>query len=605
MLQSIVTPALQSENDEAVQLLRDEGVTPETTNRMGDTALHKAATSGKGKDIKMLIECSTCEEEKQRWLQQRNKAGKTPLHVAFENDNPDAVSEMVQAGASFSTTVAGSEDACNPLHLAAEGDAGKSISAASNKKDGFLVKNNPDNPQHMAFMNALNAPNGKGFTPLMLAVKKGYLNSAMSLLAAGADPDISHRETGNTALHLAAEAGNQTLVKMLVVFGADLEMKNKAGKTLLLLARSSDGRDAPICVHVLEEIEKFVDKNSTLSNSFEPDSIPKDSIFLLSLDGGGVKGLITSQTLIALEARMKQLQPDCSPVQSYFDYIAGTSVGAIIALALSHAKTSPRLARSICFKFAEDVLKHTPTFPSESMETSLKETFGIDLKITDSNTPRSIVTTVLGDMNPPILELIRNYGETGEGESRSQDWRVWEAARASSAAPVYFHPFNERYIDGGVMANNPTLDAMTEIFQQGKREGKNARLGLVFSIGTGEPPSEKLGDVGVAVPRLKTILHDVFHIGQTISGLVNLIKQFITQSTQSNGQEVIRAESWCATMNTPYVRLSPPLSKNFDLAESRKEAIVQFMYEAHSYILKNGPQIDTVAKTLLSRGPSK
>ena len=36
---------------------------------------------------------------------------------------------------------------------------------------------------------------------------------------------------------------------------------------------------------------------------------------------------------------------------------------------------------------------------------------------------------------------------------------VWEAARASSAAPVYFHPFKEIYVDGGVMANNPTLDA--------------------------------------------------------------------------------------------------------------------------------------------------
>ena len=53
-----------------------------------------------------------------------------------------------------------------------------------------------------------------------------------------------------------------------------------------------------------------------------------------------MKGLIASQTLIALETRMKQLQPDCAPVQSYFDYIAGTSIGAIMALALSHTKTS-------------------------------------------------------------------------------------------------------------------------------------------------------------------------------------------------------------------------------------------------------------------------
>ena len=132
----------------------------------------------------------------------------------------------------------------------------------------------------MDFVNALNAPNGKGFTPLMIAIKKGHLNSAVSLLSAGADPNISHHETGNTALHLAVEAGNQILVKLLVVFGADLRMKNKAGKTPLLLARSSAGSDPHACVEILEEIVEFEDKNSVLSNSFEPGSVPDDSIFL-------------------------------------------------------------------------------------------------------------------------------------------------------------------------------------------------------------------------------------------------------------------------------------------------------------------------------------
>ena len=147
--------------------------------------------------------------------------------------------------------------------------------------------------------------------------------------------------------------------------------------------------------------------------------------------------------------------------------------------------------------------------------------------------------------------------------------------------------------------------AMSEIFQQGKRESKDVRLGLVFSVGNGDPPTKELENVGVAVPRLKTILRDTVNIGHTISGLVNLINQFIAQSIQSSGQEVVRAESWCTSMNTPYVRLSPPLSRNYDLAESEKDVLVQFMYEAHKYIIKNTVQIDTVAKTLLSRGPSK
>ena len=125
-------------------------------------------------------------------------AGKTCLHIAFENDNAGAVCELVEAGARLSTPVVGSEDSSNPLHLAAEGGASKSVSAVSNKKDGFLVKNCPDNSQHVDFVNALSMPNGKGFTPLMLAIKKGYLNSAVSLAAAGADPNICHHETGNT-----------------------------------------------------------------------------------------------------------------------------------------------------------------------------------------------------------------------------------------------------------------------------------------------------------------------------------------------------------------------------------------------------------------------
>ena len=163
--------------------------------------------------------------------------------------------------------MAGSEDASNPIHLAAMRDTHKGVSAASSNKDGFLVKNNPNNLQHMDFVNALNAPNGKGLT---LAVKNEYLNSAMSLLAAGADPNVSHHETGNTALHLAAEAGNQTLVKPMLVFGADLKMKNKAGKAPLLLSRSSNDPDADTCVEVLSEIAGYEDSKSKLSHSFEP-----------------------------------------------------------------------------------------------------------------------------------------------------------------------------------------------------------------------------------------------------------------------------------------------------------------------------------------------
>lgn len=41
---------------------------------------------------------------------------------------------------------------------------------------------------------------------------------------------------------------------------------------------------------------------------------------------------------------------------------------------------------------------------------------------------------------------------------------MWRAARSSGAAPTYFRP-SGRYLDGGLLANNPTLDAMTEIHE--------------------------------------------------------------------------------------------------------------------------------------------
>lgn len=44
---------------------------------------------------------------------------------------------------------------------------------------------------------------------------------------------------------------------------------------------------------------------------------------------------------------------------------------------------------------------------------------------------------------------------------------VWRAARSSGAAPTYFRPMG-RFLDGGLLANNPTLDAMSEIHQFNK-----------------------------------------------------------------------------------------------------------------------------------------
>lgn len=54
------------------------------------------------------------------------------------------------------------------------------------------------------------------------------------------------------------------------------------------------------------------------------------------------------------------------------------------------------------------------------------------------------------------------------------DQLVWRAARCSGAAPTYFRPIG-RFLDGGLLANNPTLDAMTEIHEYNKTLIKKVR----------------------------------------------------------------------------------------------------------------------------------
>ena len=68
-------------------------------------------------------------------------------------------------------------------------------------------------------------------------------------------------------------------------------------------------------------------------NKVELDS---DSLVLLSLDGGGVRGLVLGHLLGAIEKRMKLIDANCKPLQDYFDYIAGTSVGGITALYMAY-----------------------------------------------------------------------------------------------------------------------------------------------------------------------------------------------------------------------------------------------------------------------------
>ena len=498
------------------------------------------------------------------------------------------------------------------IHLAAEEDEYTGIRFAY----FYILKLPPNDPRRIDFVKALDAFNNKGFTPLMLAVKSEKVDSAMAVLLAEANPNIRQPNAGDMALHLACECANLELVRMLIVFFADLVAPNKAGKTPLDLAKLATGKDAAKCVAILKEIIDLMKTASTdVSDEFQPMPTPENSTFLLALDGGSSRVLSSVQILFFLVMRMKRLKQNTSSIRSYFDYIAGTSAGAISALGFEYLDATPEFCRAATFKLADEVMSGGPTFPASVMDENLKDHFG-EMKMSDKKQPRVIITSVIGDVIPPVLHLMCNYRNEYDiytKKSIPPDQRmVWEAARASSAAPFYFTPFklgDDYLVDGGVMANNPSLDSLTEIFDRGEKESKKISIGLVLSIGTGFTPFQKAKDFDVFLPHLKhhilNLLKDIVLLGEDAIGLYHLFNTFISQSTHTCGQDIKRTEAWCNTLSKArtYFRFSAKYEKAYGLGEAKTVPLTEMMYAGHKCALQNIKDIDTVARILLSRGP--
>lgn len=102
---------------------------------------------------------------------------------------------------------------------------------------------------------------------------------------------------------------------------------------------------------------------------------------------------------------------------------------------------------------------------------------------------------------------------------------IWRAARATGAAPSYFRAFG-RFLDGGLIANNPTLDAITEIHEYNmalisvNRNKEAVPVSTVVSLGTGLPPVTELKEIDVFRP---DSIWDTAKLAYGISAIGNLL----------------------------------------------------------------------------------
>ncbi|KAM9770759.1 85/88 kDa calcium-independent phospholipase A2 isoform 1-T1 [Menidia menidia] len=624
------------------ELLEESQARTDIKDQNGETPMHYASKQDSPVIVQVLCSrlCSGVDE--------LNKNGETPLHVACRLGRVESVKALLGGGAK-----------CNviggigyPIHTAMKYSEKGCVEEILKADPGQLQAQDclyGGTPLHWtktAEMCRLLLEHGcevnylskTGESALHILTKRGRFEAAMVLLTHGANANLKGQD-GNTALHLAMKMDHMDLIKALIVFGADVEIHNDLGETPgLIAARTSKGPNRKILLDMLCSVgvQRCLPPSPgsppPISNKAKPGGIGFEDIMyvgaaigainrgltetdgpkakkrrlerLLALDGGGIRGLVLIQMLIALEREAGR------PTRELFDWIAGTSTGGILALAIIHGKSLEYL-RCLYFRMKEQVFKGSRPYESAPLEDFLKKEFGENTKMTDVQYPRVMVTSVLADRHPGELHIFRNYDPpslqreppyattaTFKPLTIPQEQLVWRAARSSGAAPTYFRPMG-RFLDGGLLANNPTLDAMSEIHQYNKAlkaEGQEAdikKLGIVVSLGTGKPPQEVVSSVDVFRPS------NPLELAKSFVGAKELGKMLVDCCTDSDGCAVDRARAWCEMIDTIYHRLSPQLSQEVMLDEVSDAVLVDMLWETQMYLYEKRETLQSLAELLL------
>uniref|UniRef100_A0A8C4PSK0 85/88 kDa calcium-independent phospholipase A2 n=1 Tax=Equus asinus TaxID=9793 RepID=A0A8C4PSK0_EQUAS len=542
-----------------------------------------------------------------------NEGGCTPLHLACRKGDGEILVELVQyCHAQMDVTDNSGETA---FHYAVRGDnsqvlqlLGKNASAGLNQ-----ANNQGQTPLHLAcqlgkqemvrvllLCNARCNIMGPGGCPIHTAMKFSQKGCAEMIISM--DSNQIHSKDphyGASPLHWAknAEKDNVEMVKALIVFGAEVDTPNDSGETPALLA-SKISKQLQDLMHISR-----ARKPTFILSSMRDEKRTHDH--LLCLDGGGVKGLVIIQLLIAIEKASGIATKDL------FDWVAGTSTGGILALAILHSKSMAYM-RCLYFRMKDEVFRGSRPYESGPLEEFLKREFGEHTKMTDVKKPKVMLTGTLSDRQPAELHLFRNY-EAPEcvreprfsqninlkPPTQPSDQLVWRAARSSGAAPTYFRP-NGRFLDGGLLANNPTLDAMTEIHEYNQdliRKGQDSKvkkLSVVVSLGTGRSPQVPVTCVDVFRPS------NPWELAKTVFGAKELGKMVVDCCTDPDGRAVDRARAWCEMVGIQYFRLNPQLGTDIMLDEINDSVLVNALWETEVYIYEHREQFQKLIQLLLS-----
>ena len=333
----------------------------------------------------------------------------------------------------------------------------------------------------------------------------------------------------------------------------------------------------------------------------------RKAVRILSLDGGGIRGIIPASVLTLFEARLQALSKKPSArIADYFDYVAGTSTGGIIAAGLLTPKSkNSKRPKFTARKLLDFYTNHGDEVFStsfwgfaskargmfderhnvEGLERLLKSYFG-DTRLEDLLRPCVIPTYMIDGRElsksgkritkmaqPFFFRQQRLANLSSKDRSGNYRFLVRDAARATSAAPTFFEPARiytrdkkswYALVDGGLYANDPAMVALTDVLS-GASGIADPHLDdiAIFSLGTGVSPvrfdyidAMDWGYLSWAAPAISMAMRGS---SQTVNfQLKNLYKN--------------------AANASQYLRINPAIPKsNDDMDDARKENVSELV----------------------------
>jgi len=319
---------------------------------------------------------------------------------------------------------------------------------------------------------------------------------------------------------------------------------------------------------------------------------------VLSIDGGGIRGLIPAMVLAEIERRTGKR------IVEMFDLVAGTSTGGILALGLTKPRQDGKpeyTAKKLIdlYETEGDKIFSMPVwhrvhsgwglaeekYPSEGIEEVAKLYFG-DVHLAEALT-EVLVTAYEIERRGPWFFKRRQALDPAQGF----DPFMRDVARATSAAPTYFEPIqlkvgslgSRAFIDGGVHSNNPAMCAYVEARKIHPEENDF----LVVSLGTGEPtremPYEEVKGWGLAL---------------WAQPILNVVFDGVSDTVDYQLQELLSTEEGDARR---YYRFQTVLDiGKDDMDDASRTNIAALKTKAKEIISKNDAILDSLCAQLVA-----